>query len=669
MRQAADSQGRGGSPCRGWGAGAVCSLLLVLLAGVAPRPARAQAPAGFQDVAVPSLGRQDPVVRVGPRFEGLLLPAPVENAEVIWSFRRSLLQKGEGATEPEKLRALAELGRDLGWRGLPVLSAALLVEAERSLGVGRRARAAFLADWAVRLSPHEPGPRWGAAVIQLRALALGEAAASFGGWLRLLGTEPLQRQRVLARLFLHLGPALLLTLLVLLVVAGLRSRDLLAHDLGHVLPAGASPAQRGGCALLLGVGVLLLPGGVLGLLVGWSVLFAPYLRLRERALVLVALGLLAAYPTLAPRLDAAWALPGGLRATLYRIQQGILEPGDLERLARAAQQRPDDPLLRFTQALHAKRTGDTYRAADHVAAVLRQDPDHRQAQLLAASLDLALRRVGEGRAQLQAIAQRWPDSLAAHFNLYRIAQVLPTNDSKAPETLAAARRLDDAAVDRFLDDANPGSNRFLMDEVTPPAALLAATHLDLPPRPLFLALAGPWLWGRLPAAQGQRVSLAAMLLVLLVWLLASRSFWAHPCRSCGRALCTRCHPLVGGTHHCEACTPGLRLREGDSLVPSTVLERVRRTARLRTQRLALLVTLLAPGAGQALRGRTLAGATLLLGWFSLAAFLLPGATLFADRVHWGAAPRWLSGGLLCGAALLVFGLGIRGARVPEEEQP
>lgn len=640
---------------------------LLLLAMLGPGAAAARAPQGFEEVNVP-IATLDAVSRVGSRFEGLLLPQPTENVQAVWAVRNSLKEKGNLQGEQERLRALEQLRRDLGWTGLPEASAGLAVEAVQQAIAGHEQRALELAAWSIRLSPEEPAALLSAAWVSLRAgFHVLEAARLLSAWPGAVLRDPLARHRLLAELIALALPAGLAVALVLLLVAGLRHRRLLGHDLGHLLPTGSSDVQRNTLVAALLFTPIVLPLGLLGPLVLWSVLLGPYLRWTERIVAVFGLLLLIAAPLAGRVLDRQLTLPTSTAASIHRLQRGAYSPEDERRVELAARAAPDDPLLRYTLALAAKRSGDLAAASAHLEALLAGKAYERQALVLQAVVALAQRQVAEARRLLDDVVQRWPGCAAAHFDLYRIAQTSVNEDQAGPHHLSQAQRLKEQAVDALLADDSPGLNRFLMEDEPPlkDAFLGHGAGQDSPAR-FFPALA-PLLLGWLPGRHALAIGVASLLAVLLSWLVATQVRTTHACRSCGGPLCRSCQPLVGKTSHCELCTPGLVLYDGQTLVTTTQREEAQRRIGEREGRFAALISLPAPGAGHVLQGRTVLGAVLLFCWCLLVLRVLLGGSVFAASLPWGAFPE-LPGRLTQAvAALLLVVLGQLGVRHGGEE--
>ena len=634
-----------------------CMGLSLLLLLAFSRIAGAQAGPGFEDVSVPRVAQSSAASQVGDRFLGLVTPQPLENVKLLWSLHRSLRARDNREGALDKLAALQELRKDFGWAALPEISSALAVQAAGRVEEGRRQEARYLAGWSVRLSPQEPGARLAAArVALLSGFYPVELLSSLGSWLRLSLSDPLHRRRLLSELVLLIVPALLLAILTGLLAAWFRTRRLLVHDLGHVLFRGAGRGQRSALAvLLLGLAVLA-PLGAFGVMLGWSLLVWMRLGIAERAAVVAGLVLLILSPHLARLLDRQVTQLHGVRAAAYRLQYHGPSTDDLAQLADAVERCPDDLVLRYTQALVDKRTGRLYSAARHLKVVLDRDPEHRQGLLLLAIIDLALHRPAMARETLAKLLRRWPGSAAARFDMYRIAQVM--NTPGLSQHLVYAQQLDEERTDAFLEDESACLNRFLMDENLPVSEILDnGRGAQDEGSSRFLAAVAPWLWGTLPPRLGPLMAGGAILLLLVLWVAARRMPLSHACVECGQPLCHRCHPLVGRTRHCEACTPGFALLDGEALVSSAVFDRMRQEARYRRGRMAAALSALIPGAGLVVYGRTALAAALMVAWYLVLLRALLSGGVFRSRLPWGAFSDLMEMAALGALALVVWLLG------------
>ncbi len=649
-------------PGHGLASLAAAMVLVILHHG----PARAEDPS---DVAVPHISHTTAISQVGERFQGLVLPQPMENILMLWRLRTTLAKRGKGDAEREKLQAVEELRKDLGWPGIPEVSAALSVDAARAAAKGDYARAMYLLDWAIEISPQEPGPRWTAANVALRSGS--GALASFGhlwAWLELTAKNPLERGRLLG-IWAVLGfPSIVLLGLVTLLVAWLRHKTKLVHDLGHRVLRESTEAQRGVLALMLLLLPLLLPFGVFGVLLGWALLVWPYARVAEKAVALASLGVIAASPVVGELLDRQLDLVSGLRAAAYRMQYSGPSTQDYRMLQEAYERSMDSPVVTFTLALYDKRSGKITSASRRLRKLLELRPHHRQGLILAGIIELIRGNTSKGKAMLEEVVERWPDSVAAHFDLYRVAQA--TQGPGGGSHLLAAEKLDELTSDAYLMDDHPGLNRFLMDEPLPPEDILGATELDEHPEPRFIRAAAPWLWGRIiPASLGAGVTAAGILLLGLLWGVFSKRRFAHVCVSCGQALCPTCHPLVGHTKHCEACTPGFVLVHDNHVVSPAALEQARQAAIRRRDGLATAMSALVPGSGAIYYGDTLLGASLALAWAGLWLGALSEAPrVFDGHLPWGVVAQpfaWILVTVI-GVTLWALGLGASRRHVGDE---
>lgn len=629
----------------------VVSAALGIFLAQACTGAHAQAPPDFEDVEVPSYGRGGAIDQVGPRFHGLVMPSPPENVTLLWGLRRSLAERGNGEAAAEKLPALDGLRRDLGWPGLPLVSAALSVEAcAAHASPGAAARAADSATWATTLSPLQPEPHWTALNIALgQGVRPAAALRHLIAWVRLSLDDRLQRRRLAAELLLLVYVAALGSALCVLAVSFLRHLRLLAHTLSHVLPRGSSERQRTLATVILLLAVpVLVPAGVLGLLAGWALLLWRYLSLPERAAALAAVLLVSAAPVAVRPLDRQISETGSVRAAAYRVQHRGAYPGDVARLRDALRVQGDNALVRFTLALDAKRAGRTYDAVKLLQPLVAAQGAPRQARALSAVLDLAQQRPSAARSTLEALVKGVRPSFSAQYNLFRIAQAQGTPN--VTELMAAAQAADPERADALLADDHPGINRLLAEERTDPDAILPGLWDAPRGSSRFLPVIRPLLLGVLAPASAAVVGGGVIFALVILGLIGGRWPRVHACARCGQPLCPRCHTLVGRTRHCEGCTPGFLLLDGPTLLSSAVIDERRRRARLSRRQWAIGLNLLLPGAGLVLHGATGPGAALLAGWWLVVLRLATFGGVFRPLLPWGHIPDYATAGLL-----IVFG--------------
>jgi tetratricopeptide (TPR) repeat protein len=492
----------------------------------------------------------------------------------------------------ERVRIAAAALRERGHRELPVLAWALLDAA-------RSQQQIELAGLAVELAPSSPGVRFEAARLTGSPIgfvsAIGALARDLPGLLWLIALLG----------FSLLGGLLVLTA-GLCLAAALRGLPLHGHAFGHSL-TDKKPAAWPGllicgavlCVLpLFGVGpvVLIAAAGALG------ALRLPRGQNLQLALALIALG-----ATLGLGLDRVTpALIAGSRESdliaAWRIDRGEALPGDLERLERASERRPDEMLYRFALATDWKRRGELGRAA----RVLGDPSAGAEPTLLAAVFNLrGIVHLAQGKLS-EAIpafelARSAEESSSVMFNLsqaYGRALLLSEQES----AFLAASALDPEITNRYL--AADGSNLHSVLIQTPLSPWLYLARA-LVPSLESRALASELRWRLLGPLEREQLWLALPVLGALAFILRRSS--VTRCSRCRRPLCARCSREAMQAGICSRCVRLFVKRELiDPRMRKQQLELDRRRNRKEQIRLGT-GALIAPGSADILEGRGLRG--------------------------------------------------------------
>ncbi len=489
----------------------------------------------------------------------------------------------------DRVLGAAEVLRDRGYAEMPVLAWALLDAA-------RTSEPGDLVARAVELAPSSPGVRFEAARLTLNPLEL------------------LQSLRVLLRdlpgalWLISLASVALLGGLVALALgvcaaAALRGLPLHGHALGHRMTAQDPPAWAGIllclaalCALpLFGVGPLALvaAAGALG------ALRLPRPQAAGVMLVLAALGV-----ALGPGLDRiAPALVASGRASVllsaWRIDRGEALPGDLERVERVSERRPDDLLFRYVLATDWKRKGDLAQAV----TVLGEPPATAQPALTAAAYNLrGIVRLAEGdlREAIPAFERARSDEESAPvmFNLSQ-AYGRALRLSEQESAFAVASALDAAVVERYL--SAEGSSTVHGVLIQSPLALPVYLARALAPSAESDALAFELRERLLGPLQPSRLWMALPVLGALALALRRKSVLR--CSRCERPLCAKCSREAMAAGTCTRCVRLFVKRDRtDPRLRKLQLDLDRRRHRTAQIRLAL-AGLVAPGASDLVEGR------------------------------------------------------------------
>lgn len=282
----------------------------------------------------------------------------------------------------------------------------------------------------------------------------------------------------------------------------------------------------------------------------------PHLRLRERALFVMLLGVTATMP-LTLRVVERMSLPLHENAAPFyavpTLENAPYDAGREERLARLAAEQPGNPILQFGLGWTARRGGrlEAAERAYRRAAELRPDDDrawNNLGNVLAAGgrFDEALAVYGK------AIAAN-PSNAAPHFNAAQI-HTLRYDYPKANEHLQRASALNFELLKRYQAQATADGALPLADQwMTPRIFWKALADARLPAD----------LTGSLPVSlrrhvetSGWSFSVAAVLLALAGLVLGVRQQRDVPlraCGNCGAIVCRRCAERRREHALCEAC--------------------------------------------------------------------------------------------------------------------
>jgi hypothetical protein len=292
-------------------------------------------------------------------------------------------------------------------------------------------------------------------------------------------------------------------------------------------------------------------------------------------------------------------------------------------------------------AISSSRSGDLAQADARYRALLGMDASNSAAINNAANVKL---RLGELNAAIDLYrrSSELKPSATVLFNLSQAQGRAFKLDDHSP-TLAAAQQLDVAAVAELTLLQGSEIAGFTADLELSRSALwerVLSARSGAALAAEFRSAIAPGVLGR-----SQEFAAAALALIAILSLVgAARWTASHACERCGRRMCPRCEPDLGGAPDCESCQ---RLFNQ----PETT-DRAMRVARLhalrfrdrRLARLRVIASVLVPGVAGALARCHL---TSLIGVFS--------ATIATIALVWrhGVTPDPLVAGM---AAPMVFGL-------------
>ncbi len=625
----------------------ICSVIIFALGALGARPVLAQA--GIPYLAEPDAKAEDSRAREAPPPPRIAAPRsspePITGKPLsffigLWSNRRAAMQRGDHETARKLLTEFVEAKRQAGWPSFFAYGDALAIEAERSLAQGAAERGRKLARAAVAIAPNRPHPHFALARAELAAGGGPIAAlrACYHG-VRLRFGEPFYLRIGIGNVLMALAAATAFVTSFLALVVIYRHGRSLFHDLRHLLPRAALPAQ----VVVLGSTLVLLPVffryGIVISAVFWLVLFAIYFDLRERLGAAVLLGLLAGFALGLPYLLSHLGYAGSRAQDIYLTVRDAGAQSAAERV-RARQYLGPEEL--YALGLRARWSGKIEEARtwlDRASAIM---PD-RDLFITAGNVRyLAGDRAGAVAAYEQALAIN-PDDLVALFNLSRVYYAT-TEHHKAGELQRRAMSLDLDRVEALNEQAKRARGIYLVDPGVP------RRLLDVP-----LELGSNYwrtveqLW-RFVAHKTERTTFAATAIasIFLIFLLGVSRKVVRPasrCPRCGEAACQRCHPKLNDQSQCGACYRAFIDHTGVDPGECIKQEIKAHRHRARAARARQILSLILAGSCQMLRGAFLPGVLLMIGFLTSALILLWALGVLPELAPRESGPHWFTVGL------------------------
>jgi tetratricopeptide (TPR) repeat protein len=372
---------------------------------------------------------------------------------------------------------------------------------------------------------------------------------------------------------------------------------------------------------------------------GWVVLYwlVVTFRVAGRAERIVIAVLLLGTALVVPAYRVGVAMYGLTADPLVRTSvaaaSGRYDPDRIVKMRELVDAHPDEPIYRFLLAGLYKNGRYFEEAYGEYKQILTVDPASFHALVNLGNIFYQTGQYAEATVMYKRAIGAEPDSIVAHYDLH-LAQSETFNFKEAEASINRARDIDPKAIaDLLSKHGREGDRPTVIDATVGVGAIVRAT------------LSGGRLEGWLKTGRGGAASAeiarlfvnptsAASLLALvaagIALLSAVRHRPARTCVRCGRAFCHLCKSGKDENDYCVQCLHLFVL--GNGLAPETKtrkLYEIERHASLirRTQR---IVSAVAPGSGDVLKGRPALGALLLFLW--LAAWIAWLPELFAP-VH------------------------------------
>jgi tetratricopeptide (TPR) repeat protein len=544
----------------------------------------------------------------------------------LWFKERALKQRGENAEASRLIETALDFMKREGLRGAPQIAGAFLDEARRSLEQSDYRRAQENFRLASRFDPAMAPAHLGLALALLRGDrdltgAFQELWTAARTWAGDAGSVYSQSGNVV--LIVYLG--LFFGLTAALLLCSLHVSPAFFHDLKERFPRSLSEEW----SRLLGWALLALPILLLApfvwLLAAWAALLFPYFKRAEKTLALLLLVLLAGAGLFGGVLDwiSGTAVDSGARALLRSLRGGY-DVQDEKALEHLAAEYPDDPMFPFILASMHRTAGRFDEAIRLYTHVLEIDRTHVRAMVNLGNLHALRQEFSIAQNLYKQAGDLDPKLAIAHYNSH-LAHLEAFHLESADQELKTARRIDDALVTMLLAQGNEGSARRTPSDVGYTRAEIWRRALSLRWSPAVRSVGSVAL-----SAPGTVAGVVGLLGALLLPGLgiAPRTSPARRCRRCGRPFCRRCSVRTKDPDHCSQCVHLYILRDG--LAPNVKNRKMAEVVRYRRRVWVgeRVLSLVCPGGGHVLGGRSFVGTFLLACWCGLwLTFVLRGQLL------------------------------------------
>jgi tetratricopeptide (TPR) repeat protein len=532
----------------------------------------------------------------------------------IWLARQRYLEVGEKARADALLSRLAMKRVEQGRRNLIPQAVLLIRESFREMEEKRWERADQLMEYASTLAPDYPPVHMARGYLALRK-GFGGVPAFLQGMVEAGGATLRESSHLAVLIGRAAGSSLLLGALVALCWAGallIRYQGHLRHDLQEYLYGGRrvfTPARRVVLVSLVVAPVIIFasPLWLAALVICgcWA-----YQEKRERTVSVAVVLLMVAMP-LASRLGsrALRFLDNDLNQAIIAVANGSETLDQTGFLENYYQSHLDDPVVAFTLAQHAWRSGDRavaekmFRTLTEVGGPLKVE----------ATINLGNIRMSEGdlqgatRLYRDAVAAQ-PGSATARFNLGQ-ALNLQFQFNEGGEEIKKAIELDKSFISMGTATGAPDN-----PEKSLASADLPASHFtrQLVAGSLFTMGGEEDLLWRLTLT-----SVPPLVFPLVLGLIAAGgigySSWlaqrgaTRRCQKCGRPFCALCTPGAAKSSSCLQCQHIFQVKEGvDSSARVEKMVEIN-AYQSRRSRLGFILSALLPGSGHVFFGRTPAG--------------------------------------------------------------
>ncbi len=540
----------------------------------------------------------------------LALAASAVNAEElpprdIWPQATNSARDGDLESGATKVGELVTAGRAYGLKTFPVYASAAASMGNRASREGNADLAKWATDAAAALDSRNSAVTF----------ALADRAADQQNWGKAIplvarGFAHLftnYRTRTLGRadMSLVLAIAIALTTIIVSIVLFIRYGRSMAHDFREILGA----RLHGGSVSVLAFALLFLPVflwlGPIWLVFYWMVIFFGYSSIRERALIIILVLLVAALPLLV-ELTAVWT--AGLESPVVMAaissSEKSYQPEALRRMQELTALVPDNSTLQILLGNLHVFEGNEVQAADHYRrAISINDAAGAHVNLgnlhfLQSDYAAALTEYGRAEEKDPRMAIAFYNSSIANGETYRFDQ--------QGQKLEQAKKIDREFIERISQERSVQKIAIYHPPLREAWQISSTIAKNGVARSLF----GNYSWFDPMKSAANPITLgglSAVLLSVIVWLKRRRAGFAGSCIKCGRTFCHRCKSARESTTYCTQCIHIYLKRDGVALATKRAkLDEVSDHSAGLQRRNRLFATFL-PGSAQLLEGRTIVG--------------------------------------------------------------
>ncbi|PYT09385.1 MAG: hypothetical protein DMF49_02525 [Acidobacteria bacterium] len=574
-----------------------------------------------------------------------------------WFKRKALLKQNLTDLAREELKQIDELCREMGVEKITTLAAALVHEGEGFLGEGNFNKARESYSAALTFSPGLPQAHMGLAKV---AWESGEGISSaVVHWITAVASSLREGWYGFRTLANGMLIGLVACGLLLVTFSGLltiRYQRALRHDIEEAVVRRSGPGaarQIGWLALLLPTLTWLLAPFTPAY---WLAIFFRYADWREKALSMTLLVLVLLAAPLGILTLSVCRLAGDPTAKVLVETAGrSYQPESILALEDLAAANPSDPAYpSLLGALYARGHFLQESLTQYLRAAELTPRDPRPHNNIG-NLYFEVGRYAEACQAYRRAIELEPAFLEGYVNLY-LAQQKMFDFRHAEEALEQGRKVNTEGIAALLQARQrEGKDGEPIDTEVPPSEIWKRVLSRGSWRGSFMAMVGSGL-----TSASSLIGLGLIVLALLLPAALGTST-ATLCIQCGRPFCKRCQAPSDTPDYCVQCRYLLVRRNG--LHPSVRQEKVAEITKhaRTTARLTRWVSLVLPGGGGVLAGKTLGGTLLLAAWCGLLGILLLhgkmlvpavplpfGMTLLAPAVAMAIA-IWLAGNWLARA--------------------